>query len=145
MNLKIMVKNKFITLDSMLEEFKNKFSEVHINSSNLINVLKNIIEIVELIKIKGSDKKIYAINLLRLLINDSTMEKKDKKLCMDILDNNIISDMIDIIVLASKNKIKINKGKLKNIRKISKKISSRFVKASLIQSRYSDKRRKSKE
>lgn len=120
MNLKIMVKNKFKTLDSILEEFKNKFSEVQINSSNLINVLKNIIEIVELIKIKGSDKKIYAINLLRLLINDSTMEKKDKKLCMDILDNNIISDMIDIIVLASKNKIKINKGKLKNIRKISK-------------------------
>jgi len=145
MNLKIMVKNKFKTLDSILEEFKNKFSEVQINSSNLINVLKNIIEIVELIKIKGSDKKIYAINLLRLLINDSTMEKKDKKLCMDILDNNIISDMIDIIVLASKNKIKINKGKLKNIRKISKKISSRFVNASLIQSRYSDKRRKSKE
>lgn len=145
MNLKIMVKNKFKTLDSILEEFKNKFSEVQINSSNLINVLKNIIEIVELIKIKGSDKKIYAINLLRLLINDSTMEKKDKKLCMDILDNNIISDMIDIIVLASKNKIKINKDKLKNIRKISKKISSRFVNASLIQSRYSDKRRKSKE
>lgn len=145
MNLKIMVKNKFKTLDSILEEFKNKFSEVQINSSNLINVLKNIIEIVELIKIKGSDKKIYAINLLRLLINDSTMEKKDKKLCMDILDNNIISDMIDIIVLASKNKIKINKGKLKNIRKISKKISSRFVNTSLIQSRYSDKRRKSKE
>lgn len=139
-----MGKKKFKNLDSILEEFKNKFSEVQINSSNLINVLKNIIEIVELIKIKGSDKKIYAINLLRLLINDSTMEKKDKKLCMDILDNNIISDIIDIIILASKNKIKINKNRFK-IRKISKKISSRFVNASLIQSRYSDKRRKSKE
>ena len=145
MNLKIMVKKKFITLDSILEEFKNKFREVHINSSNLINVLKNIIEIVELIKIKGSDKKIYAINLLRLLINDSTMEKKEKEMCIFMLDNNIISDIIDIIILASKNKIKINKGKLKNIRKISKKISSHFRKASLIQSRYSDKRRRSKE
>jgi hypothetical protein len=139
-----MIKKKFKNLDSILEELKNKFREVHINSSNLINVLKNIIEIVELIKIKGSDKKIYAINLLRLLINDYTMEKKDKKLCMDILDNNIISDMIDIIVLASKNKIKINKNRFK-ISKISKKISSHFRKASLIQSRSSDKRRRSKE
>lgn len=144
MNLKIMVKKKFITLDSILEEFKNKFREVHINSSNLINVLKNIIEIVELIKIKGSDKKIYAINLLRLLINDSTMEKKEKEMCIFMLDNNIISDIIDIIILASKNKIKINKNRFK-IRKISKKISSHFRKASLIQSRYSDKRRRSKE
>ena len=139
-----MGKKKFKNLDSILEEFKNKFRGIYINSSNLINVLKNIIEIVELIKIKGSDKKIYAINLLRLLINDSTMEKKDKKLCMDILDNNIISDMIDIIVLESKNKIKINKNRFK-IRKISKKISSHFRKASLIQSRYSDKKRRSKE
>ena len=144
MNLRIMVKKKFITLDSILEEFKNKFREVHINSSNLINVLKNIIEIVELIKIKGSDKKIYAINLLRLLINDSTMEKKEKEMCIFMLDNNIISDIIDIIILASKNKIKINKNRFK-IRKISKKISSHFRKASLIQSRYSDKRRRSKE
>ena len=144
MNLKIMIKKKFITLDSILEEFKNKFREVHINSSNLINVLKNIIEIVELIKIKGSDKKIYAINLLRLLINDSTMEKKEKEMCIFMLDNNIISDIIDIIILASKNKIKINKNRFK-IRKISKKISSHFRKASLIQSRYSDKRRRSKE
>ena len=144
MNLKIMVKNKFKTLDSILEEFKNKFSEVQINSSNLINVLKNIIEIVELIKIKGSDKKIYAINLLRLLINDSTMEKKEKEMCIFMLDNNIISDIIDIIILASKNKIKINKNRFK-IRKISKKISSHFRKASLIQSRYSDKKRRSKE
>ena len=54
-------------LDSILEEFKNKFRGIYINSSNLINVLKNIIEIVELIKIKGSDKKIYAINLLLAL------------------------------------------------------------------------------
>ena len=144
MNLKIMVKNKFKTLDSILEEFKNKFRGIYINSSNLINVLKNIIEIVELIKIKGSDKKIYAINLLRLLINDSTMEKKEKEMCIFMLDNNIISDIIDIIILASKNKIKINKNRFK-IRKISKKISSHFRKASLIQSRYSDKKRRSKE
>ena len=139
-----MGKKKIKNLDSILEEFKNKFRGIYINSSNLINVLKNIIEIVELIKIKGSDKKIYAINLLRLLINDSTMEKKEKEMCIFMLDNNIISDIIDIIILASKNKIKINKNRFK-IRKISKKISSHFRKASLIQSRYSDKRRRSKE
>lgn len=139
-----MGKKKFKNLDSILEEFKNKFRGIYINSSNLINVLKNIIEIVELIKIKGSDKKIYAINLLRLLINDSTMEKKEKEMCIFMLDNNIISDIIDIIILASKNKIKINKNRFK-IRKISKKISSHFRKASLIQSRYSDKKRRSKE
>ena len=63
-----------------------------------------------------------------------------KKIYYEIIDNNIISNIIDLIVLASKNKIKINKKKLK-IRKLSKKISSKFTKASIIQSRYSDRRR----
>lgn len=131
---------KLITNEEITNELKNRIENIELSYNNFNLILHHILEVVELTKTSGKNKKDKAIYLIKEIIDKSNIDDKEKKIYYEIIDNNIISNIIDLIVLASKNKIKINKKKLK-IRKLSKKISSKFTKASIIQSRYSDRRR----
>ena len=130
---------KLITNEEITNELKNRIENIELSYNNFNLILHHILEVVELTKTSGKNKKDKAIYLIKEIIDKSNIDDKEK-IYYEIIDNNIISNIIDLIVLASKNKIKINKKKLK-IRKLSKKISSNFTKASIIQSRYSDRRR----
>lgn len=131
---------KLITNEEITNELKKRIEDIELSYNNFNLILHHILEVVELTKTSGKNKKDKAIYLIKQIIDKSNIDDKEKKIYYEIIDNNIISNIIDLIVLASKNKIKINKKKLK-IRKLSKKISSKFTKASIIQSRYSDRRR----
>lgn len=131
---------KLITNKEITNELKKRIENIELSYNNFNLILRHILEVVELTKTIGENKKEKAIYLIKQVIDKSNINNKEKKIYYEIIDNNIISNIIDLIVLASKNKIKINKKKLK-IRKLSKKISSKFRKASIIQSRYSDRRR----
>lgn len=131
---------KLITNEEITNELKKRIENIELSYNNFNLILHHILEVVELTKTSGENKKDKAIYLIKQIIDKSNIDDKEKKIYYEIIDNNIISNIIDLIVLASKNKIKINKKKLK-IRKLSKKISSKFTKASIIQSRYSDRRR----
>lgn len=131
---------KLITNEEITNELKKRIEDIELSYNNFNLILHHILEVVELTKTSGKNKKDKAIYLIKEIIDKSNIDDKEKKIYYEIIDNNIISNIIDLIVLASKNKIKINKKKLK-IRKLSKKISSKFTKASIIQSRYSDRRR----
>tara|TARA_Y100000389_G_scaffold145439_1_gene143985 strand:- start:1911 stop:2336 length:426 start_codon:yes stop_codon:yes gene_type:complete len=131
---------KLITNKEITNELKKRIENIELSYNNFNLILRHILEVVELTKTSGENKKEKAIYLIKQVIDKSNINNKEKKIYYEIIDNNIISNIIDLIVLASKNKIKINKKKLK-IRKLSKKISSKFRKASIIQSRYSDRRR----
>jgi hypothetical protein len=72
-------------------------------------VIENILEVVEITKLKGNDKKTLSLKLIQKFIGycpekyivlKSTMQQS--------LDNGFISDTIDLIVKASKNELKIN-------------------------------------
>ena len=131
---------KLITNKEITNELKKRIENIELSYNNFNLILGHILEVVELTKTSGKNKKDKTIYLIKQIIDKSNIDDKEKKIYYEIIDNNIISNIIDLIVLASKNKIKINKKKLK-IRKLSKKISSKFTKASIIQSRYSDRRR----
>ena len=131
---------KLITNEEITNELKKRIENIELSYNNFNLILHHILEVVELTKTSSENKKDKAIYLIKQIIDKSNIDDKEKKIYYEIIDNNIISNIIDLIVLASKNKIKINKKKLK-IRKLSKKISSKFTKASIIQSRYSHRRR----
>ena len=131
---------KLITNKEITNELKKRIENIELSYNNFNLILRHILEVVELTKTSGENKKEKAIYLIKQVIDKSNINDKEKKIYYEIIDNNIISNIIDLIVLASKNKININKKKLK-IRKLSKKISSKFRKASIIQSRYSYRRR----
>jgi hypothetical protein len=65
-------------------------------------------ETVEKTSIKGTEQKDLALRLIRALIVDLT-DKEDEKILLKLLDDGTISNMIDLIVDATRGKLNINK------------------------------------
>tara|TARA_Y100001980_G_C14328808_1_gene146906 strand:+ start:168 stop:599 length:432 start_codon:yes stop_codon:yes gene_type:complete len=103
-------KPKSITKDiyeSTLNKLKEKVSLITIRSSTLHLILKYVMEEIEETPAKGAEQKEMALKLIRALVIDLT-ENEDKKVLLKLLDDGTISNMIDLIVDATKGKLNIN-------------------------------------
>ena len=89
----------------LLKKITENIIKENINIKSLSIILKNVLEVVDKQKLLGPNKKLLAIELIELLFKDD----EEKKL----LSNDIIGNIIDLIVDASKHKININKKKNK--------------------------------
>ena len=98
-------KNK--TYDSILKNVKYVLDETNLNVSNLHIIIKNIIEIIEATPVKGSEKKVFAIKILREIIDEKTFGEEEALLLM-LVDNGSVGNIIDLIIDASKGKLNIN-------------------------------------
>ena len=134
-------KIKIKIFEEITEELKKRLNQSDIRGDNLIYVLKCVLEVVELTKVEGPEKKRLAMVLLDELINESKMTSSDKKKYTELKDG-FLQDIIDLIVSASKHKIKINKKKTGIIKKVSRSLSS---KARILQIRIGNSQRKNKE
>jgi hypothetical protein len=92
---------------STLEKLKEKVSVINVRSSTLHLIIKYVIELVEETPIKGTEQKEMALKLIRELIKDLT-DGADEATLTKLLDDGTISNMIDLIVDASKGRVNIN-------------------------------------
>ena len=80
-----------------------------INDINQVfDYVKLIIEALEPQPIPGKTKKVLALNILRNIIDQSELEETKKAECIALIDNNIISNAIDVIIAAASGKMEIN-------------------------------------
>ena len=80
-----------------------------INDINQVfDYVKLIMEALEPQPIPGKTKKVLALNILRNIIDQSELEETKKAECIALIDNNIISNAIDIIIAAASGKMEIN-------------------------------------
>ena len=93
--------------NSSLETLKTKVQGIKIRSSTLHLIIKYVMEEVENTPIKGSEQKNMALELIRALVIDLT-EKEDEEALLKMLDDGTISNMIDLIVDATRGKLNIN-------------------------------------
>jgi hypothetical protein len=94
---------------------KKIFNELNLFEKPTINnLLKVIIENIDKFDINGDNKKEVAIDILKdylIVIPPSAY----KEALSGAIDNNIISEIIDLVILASKNKLQINKKSFKKL------------------------------
>lgn len=102
---------KIETYEETAEELKKKVGYIEVSVENLITILQYILEIVELTKKKGPQKKTLAITLLKQLIDESEANVIEKDDCYIMINNGTISNTIDLVISASKKKTKLNKYK----------------------------------
>ena len=76
--------------------------------NQVFNYVKLIMEALEPQPIPGKTKKVLALNILRNIIDQSELEETKKAECIALIDNNIISNAIDIIIVAASGKMEIN-------------------------------------
>jgi len=93
---------------TLLEQFKNKIQGIEINPEGLIIFLKYAMEIVETTQLKGQEQKDKVLYLLTTIITDSELSMEKKELYCAMVKNGYISKTIDVIVDATKGKLKIN-------------------------------------
>ena len=80
-----------------------------INDINQVfDYVKLIMEALEPQPIPGKTKKVLALNILRNIMAQSELEETKKAECIALIDNNIISNAIDVIIAAASGKMEIN-------------------------------------
>ena len=87
--------------------FKTEIADIELTPANAAKVLSAAMRVVEVSELKGEEQKIVAKELVRKAVNG--MEEGDKKsLLINMLDNNVIEDMVETIILATKGELQIN-------------------------------------
>jgi len=94
--------------DNALIIVKEKLSNITITASTIHLIIKYVMETVEKTPIKGTEQKDMALRLIRALIVDLT-DNEDEKILLKLLDDGIISNMIDLIVDATRGRLNINR------------------------------------
>ena len=99
------------TLVDLVILLKDRLGGTRISKSTIDIILKEAMELVEEINIPGSDKLDNVIRIVKNLINDFLEDGEEKRLLMEIIDNNILANTISLVVKASKGEININNKK----------------------------------
>ena len=75
---------------------------------NINNIIQYGIEQTELISLHKTDKKTMCMNIIKTTIDN--LDNNDNKLfLLACYENGTISDMIDLVISASKGKLNVNK------------------------------------
>jgi|TARA_B110000259_G_scaffold106092_1_gene121706 hypothetical protein len=96
-----------IIYDDALVRLKNRLTDLAIKSTTMPLIIKYVIEIIEGTQIKGSEKKTMALKLMRTIIVDLT-DGEDEEVLTRLLDDGTISDLIELVIDASKGKLDVN-------------------------------------
>ena len=96
-----------IIYNSTLSKVKEKISVISIRSTTLHLIIKYVMEEIEETSIKGAEQKEMALKIIRALVIDFT-DGNDEKVLLKLIDDNTISNLIDLIVDATKGKLNIN-------------------------------------
>ena len=97
--------NYFSNLYTM---FKTEITDIELTPANAGKVLSAAMKVVEVSELKGEEQKLVAKELVRKAVN-SMQEGEKKTLLSNMLDNDVLEDMIETIILATKGKLEINK------------------------------------
>ena len=73
---------KLITNEEITNELKNRIENIELSYNNFNLILHHILEVVELTKTSGKNKKDKAIYLIKEIIDKSNIDDKEKKFIM---------------------------------------------------------------
>ena len=96
-------------LNTLFGAVKSKLDKYDSKLITIVDIITNVIEVVELTRLKGSSKKDFAIQLIERYVAylpDTRIDLKNN--IQQSLDNGFFSDTIDLIIKASKQELKIN-------------------------------------
>ena len=71
---------KLITNEEITNELKNRIENIELSYNNFNLILHHILEVVELTKTSGKNKKDKAIYLIKEIIDKSNIDDKEKKI-----------------------------------------------------------------
>ena len=99
-----------------LEKLKENTKNMEISTENILIIVKCAMEIVEITELKGTEQKDMVIKIVKKKVEDSELNDSVKNDVLNFINSGAIGATIEIIVDASKGKLKINlKKKFKKL------------------------------
>ena len=95
----------------IIHDLKTKFGEKKITVSTVHLILKESMELVDDLKCDGNDKKKHVIFITKALIMDLVEDENERIVLIMIIDRELVENMVDLIIAASKGRLNINKKK----------------------------------
>lgn len=109
------------TMDEVIIDFNNddeifktlltKFKCHGIDKNYVGDIIRQIMEEVEKSSVQGSKQKAYAITLFEHLTNELCTNMEDKAFFAQLIQDGVLSSMIELIVAATKGLFNINMPK----------------------------------
>ena len=83
-------------------------SNFAISPDTILDVLKLGMEVVELSSMRGTEKRDAVISMVRNAVVDAPMSDEVERILLEMIDDGILSHMIDVIVAASRGELHLN-------------------------------------
>lgn len=95
--------------EMMLGKLETRLNDIHVCKKLLSKVVSIVMEEVESEGLNGEKAKQASIKLVKLLITEKA-PPSEKEWMLEAVDAEVISELIDMIILATKGELEINHG-----------------------------------
>ena len=97
------------TMANVINELKTKWGENKITVGTIHLVVKEGMELVEKLNCPGSEKKEHVITVVKAVVVDLVDDENDERIILELIDKKILENTMDLIVMASKGELNLNK------------------------------------
>lgn len=94
--------------EELYSQLMSKIGDLQVNSRTTMLAMRYGMELVEATKLKGEEQKQMVLKMVRKLIIDAPISDEKEKLCLDLIDDGIMSQTIDLIIDATRGNLSIN-------------------------------------
>ena len=101
-----------VVVDEMFElalkQLQKRIGLTEVNAQSLILVVKYAMEVVELVDMKGTEQREFALRLIKRVIVDAPLNDDDEELCMSMVKSGAVGQTIDLVVDATNGQLNVN-------------------------------------
>lgn len=94
--------------EKVMNQVKEQLKNTEINMPNVMKIVKITMEVIELTEVKGEKQKDLAVKVVKKIVVGAPIVDDQKKNIIQMIDGEVLSSAIDLIVAASKGQLNIN-------------------------------------
>lgn len=96
-----------LTFSSVYTEFTEHMKELELKPANAAKILTTAMTVVEFQELRGEEQKFLALELVKRVVSEM-QDGTEKTILMTMLENDVLDDMAEAIILATKGELQIN-------------------------------------
>lgn len=108
-------------VDELLSVLSGKLNEngVDLNASNMSDIVRYGMEVVEISTAPKEERKQLVLDMVAKLVETSDIEENQKQACLHILESDLLSNLIELLIKASKGELELNQETVEEVLEVT--------------------------